>query len=53
MTLAHWVRPLVLATVLAAAPAAVEAGTPGDHGDDEAKHQAHADECERDPKGDQ
>ena len=34
MTLAHWVRPLVLAAVLAAAPAAVEAGTPGDHGDE-------------------
>ncbi len=34
MTLAHWVRPLVLAAVLAAAPAAVEAGTPDDHGDE-------------------
>ncbi len=34
MTLAHWVRPLVLTAVLAAVPAAVEAGAPGDHGDE-------------------
>ena len=34
MSLSHWLRPIVLTVALAAVPAAVEAGAPGDHGDE-------------------